>query len=94
VIISIIISSTIFSSVNITNFAAYFWLSQIIEDCALLFCVRCADVGLDCDCTVFGSSEKKTMDKAMTHMFEHHAINPEEMTTCMRLKIKENILMD
>jgi hypothetical protein len=25
------------------------------------------------------------------HMYEYHAINPEEMTTSMRLKIKENM---
>lgn len=27
----------------------------------------------------------------ITHMDEYHAIIPEEMTTCMKLKIKENI---
>jgi hypothetical protein len=40
---------------------------------------------------IFGSSKKKTIDMAIMHMFEHHAINPEELTTCMKLKIKENI---
>jgi hypothetical protein len=43
---------------------------------------------------VFGSSKKKTIDMATMHMFEHNAIIPEEMTTCMKLKIKENILME
>jgi predicted small metal-binding protein len=66
-------------------------MSQTFEDCARLFCVRCADVGLDCDCTVFGSSEEKAVDMAIRHMFELHAIIPEEMTTCMKLKIQENI---
>jgi predicted small metal-binding protein len=68
-------------------------MSQI-EVWASLFCVRCADVGLDCDSVISENSEKKVMQKTIMHMFEHHAINPEEMTTCMRLKIRENILID
>jgi predicted small metal-binding protein len=67
-------------------------MSQLFEDCARQFCVRCTDVGLDCNCVISGSSEKKVMDKTIIHMFEYHAINPEEMTTCMKLKVKENIL--
>ncbi len=55
------------------------------------FILRCADVGLDCNCVIFGSSEENTMDNTIMHMFEYHAINPEEMTTCMKLKIKENV---
>jgi hypothetical protein len=31
------------------------------------------------------------MENAIVHMFEYHAINPEEMTTCMKLKIIEKI---
>jgi len=31
------------------------------------------------------------MDNAITHMIEYHAINPDEMTTCMRLEIRKNI---
>jgi predicted small metal-binding protein len=69
-------------------------MSQIVEDCARIFCVRCADIGLVCDFVIYGSSEKKTMDKTIMHMFEYHAINAVEMTTCMKLKIKENIHMD
>ena len=55
------------------------------------FILRCADVGLDCNCVNFGSSEENTVDNTITHMFEYHAINPQEMTTCMKLKIKENV---
>jgi predicted small metal-binding protein len=66
-------------------------MSQLVEDSTKLFCLRCGDVGLDCNYVIFGSSERKTMDKAIMHMFEYHAINQEEMTTCMILKIKENI---
>jgi predicted small metal-binding protein len=66
-------------------------MSQLVEDSVKLFKVSCADIGLDCNYVIFGSSEKNTIDKTIMHMFEHHAINPEEMTTCMKLKIKENI---
>lgn len=53
--------------------------------------IRCSDVGVDCDCIIFGINEKKVTDSTITHMYEYHAVNPEEMTACMRLKIKENI---
>jgi predicted small metal-binding protein len=66
-------------------------MSQICEDRVRPFSVRCSDVGLDCDCVISGISEKKVVDETITHMYEYHAINPEEMTTCMRLKIRENI---
>ena len=31
------------------------------------------------------------MDTMIIQTYECHAINPQEMTTCMRFKIKENI---
>jgi predicted small metal-binding protein len=66
-------------------------MSQISEDCARTFCVRCEDVGLLCNYVIFGKSEKKVMDKTIIHMFEYHAINPGEMTSEMKSRIKENI---
>lgn len=66
-------------------------MSQIFEECAKLFCLRCKDVGLNCNRIVFGRNEKKVMDKTIMHMFEYHAICQEEMTTFMRLTIRENI---
>ena len=66
-------------------------MSQTYEDCPQLFCICCKDVGLDCNCTVYGFSKKSIIDKAILHMLENHAINPEEMTTCMRLKIVWNV---
>jgi predicted small metal-binding protein len=66
-------------------------MSQLIEVTARLFCVRCADVGLDCSYVVYANTEKSALDKTTVHMFEYHAISPEEMTTCMKLKIKENV---
>ena len=66
-------------------------MSQAYEQCLQLFCVRCADVGLDCNCTIHGINEETTIDTAILHMFDCHAIKPEEMTACMRLKIIENM---
>ncbi len=69
-------------------------MSQTFEDCVRPFCVRCADVGLDCNCVIHDDSEEKVIDKTIMHIFEYHAINPEEMTTFMRLKIRVNTHMD
>jgi predicted small metal-binding protein len=66
-------------------------MSETYEDCIQLFCVRCGDVGLDCNYTIYGISEETVIDNTILHMFENHAIEPEGMTTCMRLKIMENI---
>ena len=55
------------------------------------FIIRCSDVGLDCGHIIFGDSEYRVIQNAVIHMHEYHAINPEEMTTCMKLKIRENI---
>ena len=66
-------------------------MSQIFEDCIRSFCIRCEDVGLDCNCIIYGNTEEKVAIETFLHMFEHHAINPEEMTTSMRMKIKENM---
>jgi predicted small metal-binding protein len=66
-------------------------MSLSYEDCIQLFCVRCEDVGLDCNCVVFGMNEKEVMDETIVHMFEYHAINPQEMTSEMKSKIRENV---
>lgn len=65
-------------------------MSQIPEELLRSFFVRCSDVGLNCDYVIFGTNEEKVMDTMIIHMYECHAINPQEMTTCMRLKIKKN----
>lgn len=64
---------------------------QTFEECATTFFIRCADVGLDYDCIIYGNSKNKVMNSTVVHIYEYHAINPEEMTTCMKLKISENI---
>ncbi len=66
-------------------------MSQSYENCIQLFCVRCKDVGLDCNCTIYGINEERVADNTILHLLEHHAINPNEMTTCMKLKMLENI---
>ena len=66
-------------------------MSQTFEHCIRSFCIRCEDVGLDSDCIIYGNTTEKVADETFLHMYEYHAINPEEMTTSMRLKIKENM---
>jgi predicted small metal-binding protein len=66
-------------------------MSQIFEPCIRSFCIRCEDVGLDCNCIIYGNTEETVVDETFIHMFEYHAINPNEMTASMRLKIKENM---
>ena len=66
-------------------------MSQTVEDSVGLFHVRCEDVGLDCSYVIFGPSVIKTMNEVIVHMFDCHAIRPEEMTACMRRKISESI---
>ncbi|MPZ06954.1 MAG: DUF1059 domain-containing protein [Nitrososphaeraceae archaeon] len=66
-------------------------MSQTFEDCIRSFYIRCEDVGLDCNCIINGNTEEKVANETFLHMFEYHAITPDEMTTCMRLKIKENM---
>jgi predicted small metal-binding protein len=36
-------------------------------------------------------SERKVMDETIIHMFEYHAIDPKEMTSEMKSKIKQSI---
>jgi predicted small metal-binding protein len=66
-------------------------MSQTYEDCLQQFYVRCQDVGLDCNCIVYGISEETVFQNIILHMFEYHAIKQNEMTTCMRLKIIDNV---
>jgi predicted small metal-binding protein len=66
-------------------------MSQTFGDMLLSLFVRCSDVGLDYDCVIFGMNEKKVMDETIMHLFQYHAINPKEITSEMKSKIKENI---
>ena len=65
---------------------------QTYEDCIERpFCIRCEDVGLDCNCTIYGASEETVIHNTILHMLEYHAIKLEEITTDVKLKILENI---
>jgi predicted small metal-binding protein len=66
-------------------------MSQTFEDLSRSLYVRCSDVGLDCNYIIFGRNEKKVMDETVIRMFEYHAINPQEMTSEMKSKIRDNI---
>jgi predicted small metal-binding protein len=66
---------------------------QTFGDMLLSLFVRCSDVGLDCDCVIFGMNEKKVMDETIMHLFQYHAINPKEIASEMKSKIKENIYL-
>jgi predicted small metal-binding protein len=66
-------------------------MSQTFGDMLLSLFVRCSDVGLDCNCVIFGTNEKEVMDETIVHMFEYHAINRQEMTSEMKSKIRDNM---
>lgn len=53
--------------------------------------VICEQVGFVCDCVIDGETDEEVMRKAVKHIWEHHAIKPEEMTSEMKAKIKEKI---
>lgn len=54
------------------------------------FVFAAGDIGLDCNCTIYGVSEELVIYNTILHLLEYHAIRPEEMTADMKLKI-ENI---
>ena len=66
-------------------------MSQTYEDCIQIFCIRCQDVGLDCNFIIYGISEENVIYNTILHIFEYHAIEPNEMTIGMGLKIMENV---
>jgi predicted small metal-binding protein len=51
----------------------------------------CGDIGLDCNYIIKGNTEEELIKNATEHIWELHAINPKEMTTEMKVRIKENI---
>jgi predicted small metal-binding protein len=53
--------------------------------------LRCEHVELD-DCVVEAATEQDVMKKAIEHMWEYHDIKQEEMTSVMKMKIKEKML--
>ena len=53
--------------------------------------VLCEQVGFSCDYVIVGETEEDVMRKAVEHIWENHAIKPDEMTSDMKAKIKEKI---
>jgi predicted small metal-binding protein len=53
--------------------------------------LACRDIGLDCDYIIKGETEEEIMKNAVQHAWEIHAIKPEEMTSEMKVRIKDNI---
>ncbi len=53
--------------------------------------VLCEQVGFSCDYVIDGETDEDVMRKAVEHIWEYHAIKPEEMTSDMKAKIKEKI---
>jgi predicted small metal-binding protein len=51
----------------------------------------CRDVGLDCDFIIKGETEEEIIKNAVQNAWEIHAIKPEEMTSEMKVRIKDNI---
>lgn len=67
---------------------------QTFEDFTRSFCVRCSDVGLNCECVICEDSEEKVLNMTIMHMFEYHAINPKEITSEMKSKIERYMVCD
>jgi predicted small metal-binding protein len=53
--------------------------------------LACADVGLDCHYIIEGVTEEEIMKNAFQHYSEIHAIKLHEMTSEMKVRIKDNI---
>ena len=53
--------------------------------------LACRDIGLNCDDIIKGTTEEDALIHAEQHAWEIHAIKPEEMTSEMEAKIKDNI---
>jgi predicted small metal-binding protein len=53
--------------------------------------LACRSVGLDCDYIIKGMTEEEILKNAKQHYSEIHAIEPEEISLEMKVKIKDNI---
>ena len=53
--------------------------------------LACRSVGLDCDYIIKGMTEEEILKNAKQHYSEIHAIEPEEISSEMKVKIKNNI---
>ena len=53
--------------------------------------LACRDIGLNCNEIIKGTTEEDVLKHAKEHAWEFHAIKPEEMTSEMKARIKDNI---
>lgn len=53
--------------------------------------MACRSIGLDCDYIIEGETEEELTKNALKHAWDNHAIKPNEMTSEMKAKIKDNI---
>ena len=53
--------------------------------------LACHDVGLNCDFVMDSTTEEEVLNKATDHAWKIYAIKPEERTSEMKVKIKDNI---
>lgn len=53
--------------------------------------IECKQIGLDCDHIIKNQTEDGVVRKAVEHLWEGHAIKPEEMTSEMKVRIKDKI---
>jgi predicted small metal-binding protein len=53
--------------------------------------LACRSVGLDCDYIIKGMTEEELLKNAEQHYSEIHAIEPEEISSEMKVRIKNNI---
>ena len=53
--------------------------------------LACRDVGLDCEFVMDGSTEEDILNKANDHAWKVHAIKQEEITSEMKVKIRNSI---
>jgi predicted small metal-binding protein len=53
--------------------------------------LACRSVGLDCNYIIKGMTEEEVLKHAKQHYSQIHAIEPEEMSSEMKVKIKDNI---
>jgi predicted small metal-binding protein len=78
--------TTILSFREIVNIIKYnFLIKETMKRLA------CRDVGLDCEFVMDGSTEEDILNKANDHAWKVHAIKPEEMTSEMKVKIRDSI---
>ena len=53
--------------------------------------LSCRSIGLDCDYVIKGMTEEELLKNIEQHYSEIHAIEPEEITSEMKVRIKDNI---